>query len=131
MCGLEILASMGSSIAGRFDPGPFDHEDHGSLRSSRPMHHALWDGKALSRAELDCPAIQINLEAPFDHVEEFVLLVVLVPVKLALQDAEPHDAVIDPAERLIVPGLLACIDERLNVDQFERTEPCVQVDRIR
>src|SRR5205807_7896855 len=84
-------AKIAPSIAGRFDPGPLDHKDHGALRRAGPMHHALRDGHGLARRELDPPTLQLDDEPSLHHVEELVLPVVLVPVKLSLHHAEPHD----------------------------------------
>jgi hypothetical protein len=41
------------------------------------MHHPFRHRKPLSGCELDRPALQVNHEAPLDHVEELILLVVL------------------------------------------------------
>jgi len=90
------------------------------------MHHAFRDRKALPWPQFDSPAFQVDLEAPLDDVEELVFLVVLVPVELALEDAEPDDAVIHPAERLVVPRVLTRVDERLDVDELERTISCIR-----
>jgi hypothetical protein len=40
------------------------------------------------------------------HIEELVLVVVLVPVELALQHAEPQHRIIHGAQRLVEPLLL-------------------------
>src|SRR5262245_22241169 len=119
-----------SLVAGWYDPGPLDHENHTSLRSARPMHHPFRNREPLSRCELDRPAFQVNYEAALDHVEELILLVVLMPVKLALHHAEPNDAVVHSAQRLVIPRVLAGIDECLNVNEFQGSIPRVQVDRV-
>ncbi len=71
------------------------------------MHDPVRNRKPLSGCELDRPAFQVNYEAPLDHVKELILLVVLMPVELALHDAEPHDAVVHSAQRLVIPRVLA------------------------
>src|SRR5215510_6627772 len=119
-----------SLVAGWYDPGPLDHEDHASLRSTRPMHHPHRNRKPLSGGELDCPAFQVNYEAPLDHVEELILLVVLMPMELALHDAEAHNAVVHSAQRLVVPRVPAGIDECLDVNELQGSVPRVQVDRV-
>src|SRR5438445_380871 len=119
------------SVARRDDPRALDHKNHAPLGGPRPMHHALRDRKPLSRCELDGPAFEINHETPLHDIEELVFLVVLVPVELALQHAEPHDAVVHAAKRLVIPGIRARIDERLNVNQLERSIFGVEIDRVR
>ena len=83
------------------------------------MHHALGDRESLSRTERDGLPLEVDLEAAVNDIEELVLIVVLVPVELPLQDTEPYNAVIHPAERLVVPRVLACVDERLDVDELK------------
>lgn len=94
------------------------------------MHHSLRNREPLSGGELDCPTLQVNYEAPLDHVEELILLVVLMPVELALHDAEAHNAVVHSAQRLVVPRILAGIDECLDVNELQGSVPRVQVDRV-
>ena len=57
-----------------------------------------WPGPEVHRA-----VFQVDEEPALDDVEELVLVVVLVPVVLAPDDAEPDDRVVDPAEGLVVP----------------------------
>lgn len=91
------------------------------------MHHAFRDGKSLPRCQLDRPAFQVNHEPALDHIEEFVFIVVLVPVEFSLLDAQSHDRVIHPAQRLVLPGILACIHQRLHVHKFEGRAPRLQI----
>ncbi len=107
------------SIASRLDPGSFDHENHGSLRGPCPMHYTFRDCKSLPRCKLDRPVFQINDETPLHHIEELVFLIVLVPVELSLHDAEPDDAIIHLAKCLVIPRILARIDECLNVNELK------------
>lgn len=79
------------------------------------MHHPSGNRKPLSGCGLDRPAFQVNYEAPLDHVEELILLVVLMPVELALHDVKPNDAVVHSAQRLVIPRSLAGFNECLNV----------------
>src|SRR5262249_824928 len=116
------------SIASRHDASALDHEDDRSLRSACPMHHAFGHGEALTGTERDGPPIEIDLKAAVDDIEKLVLLVVLVPVELALHDAESYNAVVVPAESLVVPSIFARVDERLDVDKLERSAPRVQVN---
>src|SRR6266550_4289305 len=95
------------------------------------MHHALRNGHALPRRELDPPALQLDDEPSLHHVEELVLPVVLMPVELPLHHAEPHDTVVDTAQCLIIPGVPGRLDKRLNVDELKRRVPCIKVDLVR
>src|SRR5687767_10567542 len=72
------------------------------------MHYAFRDGEPLTGQELDDTAFffEVDQQTPVHDVEELVLLVVVVPVELSLHDAEPDDAVVYAAERLVVPLLL-------------------------
>ncbi len=69
--------------------------------------------------ELDRSILEIHGERAFDDEEELVLVVVLVPDVLTLDDTEAHDTVVDPTQRLVVPGVRRRIDDRLDVDQLE------------
>jgi len=89
------------------------------------MHHASGHGEALARTERDGAPVQVDLKAAIDDIEELVLFVVLVPVELALHDTKSYNAVVHPAEGLVVPGIFARIDEPLEVDELERSEPRV------
>ena len=89
------------------------------------------DGEALAGIELDGAVFEVDQEAALDDEEELVLAVVLVPVELAVQDAEADDAIVHPAERLVVPGFFAGVGEGLHVDELERGELGTEVDRIR
>ena len=57
----------------------------------------------LPRREFHRAPLQVNQEAAFHHIEELVLVVVLVPVVLTLHDPEPDNGIVDLAERLIEP----------------------------
>jgi hypothetical protein len=94
------------------------------------MHYPFRNRKPLSRCELDRLAFQVDYETPLDHVKELILLVVFMPVEFALHDAEPYDAVVHSAQRLVIPRVLAGIDESLNVNALQWSVPRVQVDRV-
>ncbi len=94
------------------------------------MHHAPRDAEPLPRCEFDCPTffLEVDQETPFHHVEELVFLVVVVPVELALHDAEPHHAIVYAAERLVVPSVFDRPGELPDVNELQETERLVQVD---
>src|SRR6266567_4591174 len=88
------------------------------------MHDALRHRETLPRPELDRPPLEIDDPSSLDHVEELVLVVVLVPVEFTLHHAEAHDAVVHATERLVVPAVPAAIDE------LERSEQRVEMDGV-
>ena len=91
------------------------------------MNDPARDGVALMDSERDCLAFQINQKLSLQHEEEFILLVVLVPVKLALHDAETNDAIVHLAKSLVVPLVIAGGDETGHVYQFEKSELGIQL----
>jgi hypothetical protein len=99
------------SVAGRDDPSSLDHEDHRALRCARPVHDPFGHHEALPRSKLHRTTFQVDEEPPLHHVEELILFVVLVPVIVALDHTQPHDRIIDLAERLVVPAIGARVDQ--------------------
>ena len=95
------------------------------------MDYSAWNGETLLGYEFDGSVFEVDEEAAVDDVEEFVFVIVFVPVKFALHDAEPDDAVIHLAEGLVVPLVLAGFDERFEIDELERIEFCIQIDGVR
>ena len=66
------------------------------------------------------PVIQVDEQLSVEHEEELVGLVVLVPVKLAFDDAETDDRVIDGRQGLVEPRLMrGCLVNK--VDQERAT----------
>src|ERR687892_1878590 len=110
-------------VAGRDDAGAFDHQDDRPARCSRPMLNTLGDRYPLPFGKLDGPSpFEIDDELAVHDVEELVLVGVLMPDVLALDDPEPDDTVVHARERLVVPGPLVGIDQRLKFGPLERTE---------
>ena len=79
------------------------------------MEDAAGDEQALAGKERHRTALEVEEEPALDHEEELVLAIVLVPLELPLGDADPRDAVAADLPR---------------VDEFERPEPDVRVDRV-
>jgi len=94
------------------------------------MHHTLGNGEALPGTKQNGPPVKIDLKATIHDIEELVLVVVLVPVKLTLHDAESYYAIVYAAKSLVVPGILARVDERLHIDELERRVPNVEVNGV-
>ena len=84
------------------------------------MDNPLRYNKALLPLKLNASILKIDDEPTFENKEELVIAVVLVPVVLALQNAEANDRVVDLAQRLVVPAVGACLDQSRNIDQAQR-----------
>src|SRR5438046_2954911 len=72
----------------RHDAASLDHQHHRALRRPRTMHHPFWYHHALSRRELKRPAFDVDEQLAFDDVKELVVIIVLVPVVFAFDNAE-------------------------------------------
>src|SRR3989475_3421575 len=117
-------------VTGWHNARSLHHEHHRPFGSPRAVPYAARHDEALARRELDRAALEIDDEAPRDDVEELVFGVVLVPVVLPLHHTKPHDGVVDLAQRLVVPGMGARIDQRLDVDELERPVAHVEVSVV-
>jgi hypothetical protein len=83
------------------------------------MQDTLGDNRSLSRTEFDRPAFEINQQLPLEHVEKFVIIIMLVPVVLALHNAKTNHGAIHLTESLVVPFVRARIGERLFVNYLQ------------
>jgi len=79
----DFVFLEGFSVSRRDDSDVLDHEDHCPLRSARTMQDTLGDNRSLSRTEFYRSAFEINQQLPLEHVEKFVIVIMLVPVVLA------------------------------------------------
>ena len=75
------------------------------------MHDAPGHDEPLARQQFDATALQVDDERPVHDVEKLVEVVMAVPVVFTLNHAQPHNRVIDAAERLVVPAVRAGGDE--------------------
>ncbi len=110
----------GSSVTRRDNRSILDHEDYGSPRGARPVHHALGNYEALSRREFDRSILQIDQESALYNIEEFIVSVVLVPVILAFHNPQPDHGLIHLAQRLVVPLMRAGVGERITSKGLNR-----------
>ena len=94
------------------------------------MHHLPRNYHAPARIELDSTALKVDQQPALKHEEELIVAVVLVPVKLASDDSEPHHAVVDPHQSLVEPFLPATGDHRRNVNDFEAAALDTGVDVV-
>ena len=67
----------------------------------RPMQNTLGHDERLAGPEFHDTLLKVDEKASLDDKKEFVEIVVLVPVVIALDDPEPHDRFIHSTERLI------------------------------
>src|SRR5215467_10859072 len=84
------------------------------------MQDALGNNGALSRTKFDRAAFEINQQLSLDHVEKFVIVIMLVPVIFALHDAKTDHGSVHLAESLVVPLVGAGISKRALIDYFQR-----------
>src|SRR5215469_14375966 len=75
-------------------------------------------------------AVEFDAEQPVQDEEELILLVVLVPVKFALHDAQPHQDITDLDEGLVVPGIAGLVDQRLDVYRLQGGEQRLVADGV-
>src|SRR5690242_3898040 len=83
------------------------------------MYNAFRHHESLSRRQLHRAILEINHKSSLDYVEKFIIVVVLMPVILALYDAQPHHRSIHLAERLVVPLVRTRVRQRLFFDHLQ------------
>lgn len=94
------------------------------------MHDTFRNQKALAGCELHFATLEINEQVTLHDIEEFIFIVVLVPVELTLDNAQSNNRIVYLAQGLIVPLFLARVDERRNVNQLERAKLDVGIDVV-
>ena len=75
------------------------------------MQDSLGDHEALSRSKFHGSILQVDQELTLDHIEEFIVSVVFVPVIFAFYNPQPHHGLVDLAQRLVVPLVSAGVGE--------------------
>jgi hypothetical protein len=99
---------IGDSVPGWHHASGFDHEDRGPLWCSCLVQDTFGHGVSLVPSEYDRLAIfEIYQQLAVENQEELVLVIVLVPVKLTLEDAETHDGIVDGGKSLVEPRLVS------------------------
>jgi len=84
------------------------------------MQNAFRDDEPLSRRKADGSALKINGQLPFNHIKEFIIVIVFVPMVLTLDYTDPNHRCVDLAKGLIEPRNMS-IREFLLIDDFERS----------
>ena len=92
------------------------------------MEYAFRNNESLSGLELNGPAFQIDDQPAIDYIEEFIVVVMFVPVIFTLDHADPDNRCVDLTKRLIEPRHLG-IGERFLINDFEgsvqEVESCI------
>jgi hypothetical protein len=117
-------------VPGRHDTGIFHHENDGAFRRPRTMKHTLRNNKALPRVKFDRPSLQVDQKAAFENEEEFIVVVVFVPVIFALHHAKSNHRIVHLAKRLVVPAVVAGRDQVRNVDQRQSRITNIEISCI-
>ena len=81
------------------------------------MQNALWNDEPLSRPKADRSSFQINGQFAFYDIEEFILVIMFVPMILALDHTNPHHGSVYLAKRLVKPRNMS-ISKLLLVDDL-------------
>ena len=84
------------------------------------MNDSSWHCETLSRAKLHGSFIQADDKPTLNDVEEFVLIVMFVPVKLAVTSTKPHHAIIHLTQGLTDPAFLPFLLQSMGIDYLQR-----------
>src|SRR5690348_8611809 len=95
---MEAGALTSGSVPSRDDTSLFYHQHDGAAPRMGEMHHASWNGESLTRRQADGPILHLDVEMSFDHVEEFVFILMLVPMEIAFEHAEADPGIVDCRE---------------------------------
>jgi hypothetical protein len=95
------------------------------------MLDAFGNDKSLLWLQINRAIFEIDDEVPLQDKEEFVVVVMFVPVVLALHDSQANNGVVHLAERLVVPLLGAGFHQGWNVHQLERRKLDIEVSGVR
>lgn len=82
------------------------------------MQYAFGNNESLSGFKLYGPAFEVDQELAFDHIKEFIVVVMFVPMIFSLDHADPDNRSVDLAKGLIEPRHLG-IGETFLVDDLE------------
>jgi hypothetical protein len=119
-----------SRIPGGRDRGRFDHQHQRALGSTWPVLHPLGNHDPLLGSKLNGAAFKVDEQLAFDNIKEFVFPVMAVPVKLALEYAQSHQRIVDPAQGLVEPVIVARFFYRPDIDLLQCPELDVAIDHI-
>ena len=83
------------------------------------MPNASRDDKSLLRSQLHRPIFQIDKEQSFHHVEEFIEIIVFVPMIFTLHDTKADHRVIYATQRLVEPGMADRVNDLGQIDYLQ------------
>jgi hypothetical protein len=95
------------------------------------MHHAFRNYDGFARGQVEATILEIDKQLAADHVEELIFVVVLMPMIFAVDNSEPDDRLVHFAQRLVVPLIAARIDERRDVNHFQRAVQNIEPGVVR
>jgi hypothetical protein len=84
------------------------------------MQDAFGNNDALAGREVEAAILEVDQEPAADHIEEFVFVLVFMPMIFALDHAETHDRFVHLAKGLVIPLVFAGVDEPRKIDHFQR-----------
>src|SRR5919108_6348441 len=102
----DVLAEVAVGCAGVHCGLRLQEQDLALFVRHRPVLDALWDHGELARSKLDGATSQLDPKASFDHIEELVFMLVVVPDEIALELDGFDVEVIDLADDLRGPVFL-------------------------
>jgi hypothetical protein len=82
------------------------------------VNNTLRDNEALLLIKLDTSILKVDDKTTLKDKEELVVAIVFVPVIFALHDAKTNDRIIHLAQRLVVPAVRTCGNQRGYVNQL-------------
>ena len=94
------------------------------------MDDTLGNNKALPWLEVDRPTFKIDDEVPLKNKEEFIIVLVFVPVVFALHDAKTDDGIVDSAKSLVIPAVCASFDELRDIPDTQPRELHIQMGGV-
>jgi len=95
------------------------------------MYHPPRNNKPLPRGKRDGLVFQIDQELSLDYIEEFIVLIMFVPVVSSLNHTEPNNGVVDPAKSLVVPLEFTRVRQSLLVDDLQGSVQNIKARLVR
>ena len=94
------------------------------------MHRSARHYHALAGRQFNRAALQINEQHTIQHEEELVIVVVLMPVVFALNDAGADNRFIHLAQCLIEPPVIRGRRNVVQIDNFQRAMQDVETSFV-
>ena len=128
---------MGESLRGLVTGGHhalfFDHQHCATFGGAGAMFDAARHGVTLVLIECDgslaIRVAHVDEQLAFEHAEQLVLFVVVMPVKFAFKQAQTHDRIVDGRERLIKSWLIVR-DLARHIDELQVPVLVVRADVV-